>query len=123
MKKVLIVDDEKDIRDLLKARLELSGFKAVTAENGEEALKIAKHEPPSLVILDLVMPKMDGFETYNALKNDKRTRHVPIIAYTAQNPEVVAEKGIDALNIVDFVLKPFDPGVLMTMVEKTLKGK
>jgi len=122
MKKILIVDDEKDIRDLLKTRFELSGFEGLTAKDGKEALKIARHDQPSLIILDLVMPKMDGFETHKALKSDKRTKHIPIIAYTAQNPEIVAKKGIKALDIIDFVMKPFDARALMLMVQETLKN-
>jgi len=71
--------------------------------------------------LDLMMPRMDGVETHKALKEDKNTKHIPIIAYTAQNPEVVAKKGIEALEIVDFVLKPFDAKALVLSVKKILK--
>ena len=121
MEKILLVDDEKDIRELLKVRFEISGFKCLTAKDGKEAVELAKYKQPSVIILDLMMPGMDGFQTHKALKADPSTKNIPIIAYTAQDPEVVAEKGLEALDIVDFVLKPFDAEVLMLAVNKALK--
>ncbi len=123
MKKILIVDDDSDIRKVLKARLELSGFKCFTAKDGREAVKRAKYNSPSLIILDLVMPGMDGFETYKSLKADEHTKNIPIIAYTAQDADIVAEKGIAALDIVEFILKPFDTEVLMLAINKSLADK
>ena len=123
MKKILIVDDEKDLRDLLKARFEYGGFKCITAADGEEALKVVKKERPDLIILDLVMPKMDGIQAYKALKADAEHKHIPIIVYTAQPPEVVAKKGEAAFDVIDFVLKPFDSRTLVVAVEKILKGQ
>lgn len=121
MEKILLVDDEKDIRELLKVRFEVSGFKCLTAKDGKEAVELAKYKQPSVIILDLMMPGMDGFQTHKALKADPSTKNIPIIAYTAQDPDVVAEKGLGALDIVDFVLKPFDAEVLMLAVNKALK--
>lgn len=120
MEKILVVDDEKDIRELLKIRFEARSLKCLTAKDGKEAVEIAKYKQPSLIILDLMMPEMDGFQTYKALKANPSTKNIPIIAYTAQDPEVVAEKGLEALDIVDFVLKPFDTEVLMLAVNKAL---
>jgi two-component system alkaline phosphatase synthesis response regulator PhoP len=120
MKKILIVDDENDMRYILKANFELSGFKCVTAKDGKEALRIAKTQKPALIILDLMMPDMDGFQTYKALKADKAIKQVPIIAYTAQNPDEVAKKGKEALDIVDFVLKPSDARTLIMAAKKAL---
>lgn len=120
MEKILVVDDEKNIRELLKIKFEAGGFRCLTAENGKEAIEIAKYRQPSLIILDLIMPVMGGFEAYKALKADPSTKNIPIIAYTAQNADVVAEKGLEALDIVDFVLKPFDTKVLMMAVDKAL---
>lgn len=122
MQTILVVDDEKDLRNLLKARFELSGFKCLTAKDGKEALKIAEKERPALIILDLVMPGMDGIETYKALKAGADTKHIPIIAYTAQPPEVVAKKGEAAFEVVDFVLKPFDAKTLVLAVQKILSS-
>ena len=69
------------------------------------------------------MPKMDGFQTYKALKSGKTTKNIPIIAYTAQDAEVVAKKGLAALDIVDFVMKPFDSEVLVMAVTKALSSQ
>ncbi|MGB2706144.1 MAG: response regulator [Candidatus Omnitrophota bacterium] len=120
MKKLLIVDDEKEFRVLLKDIFEARGFICLTAGDGREAIKIAKNERPSVIIMDLIMPKMDGIETHNALKSDRNTKSIPIIAYTAQDPEVVAKKGEKALDIIDFVVKPFDTRALISSVEKAL---
>lgn len=119
--KLLIVDDESDIRKLLKARLESVGFECFLAEDGEEAIKVARETKPSLIILDLVMPHKDGLQTYKELKSHQDLRDIPIIVYTAQNPELVAEKGFEALEIVDFVLKPFDSRALIFLIERSLK--
>lgn len=120
MKKLLIVDDEGEFRSLLKEIFESRGFICLTAKDGREATKIAKKEQPSLIILDLIMPKMDGIQTHDALKSDKATRSIPIIAYTAQDPEVVAKKGEKALEVIDFVVKPFDTKALISSVERAL---
>ncbi len=122
MKKILVVDDEKDFRELLKETLRLRGFTCLTAKNGREAVKIAKNERPSLIILDLVMPEMDGIETHKILKNDRDTKKIPIIAYSAQDPEVFVKKGGEAFDVVDFILKPFNVEVLIDSVEKALES-
>ncbi|MGB2706082.1 MAG: response regulator, partial [Candidatus Omnitrophota bacterium] len=87
---------------------------------GREALKIVEKEKPSLIIMDLVMPKMDGIQAYKALKASADTKHIPIIVYTAQPPEVVVKKGEAAFDVVDFVLKPFDSKTLVLAVKKIL---
>ena len=129
-KTILIVDDEQDIRTILRRRFELSGFECLTAKNGREAIKLAKDKKPSLIILDLVMTPMNGFEIYKALKANDTTKDIPIIPYTAQSPEVVAAegsgtldlavKGVEMLDIIDFMLKPCDGEALMTAVDKAL---
>ncbi len=119
--KLLIVDDEPDIRHLLKTRLELSGFKCLTAKDGEEAIRVARENKPSLVILDLVMPGKDGLQTYKELKLSPDLKDIPIIVYTAQSPDLVSEKGFEALEIVDFVLKPFDSKALIFLIERSLR--
>ncbi len=119
-KKLLLVDDEADLTELLKSIFEPRGFVCMTARDGEAAIKIAREKHPSLIIMDLIMPKMDGIETYKALKADRKTRDLPILVYTAQDPEVVIKKGEEALDVIDFILKPFDTRSLISIVEKTL---
>lgn len=118
--KLLIVDDEADIRKLLRKRLELSGFICYEAEDGEKAISVARRIKPSLVILDLVMPVKDGLQTYKEFKAHADLKNIPIIVYTAQNSELVAERGFEALEIVDFVLKPFDSRALIFLIQRTL---
>ena len=120
--KLLIVDDEPDIRKVLKKRLELEGFQCLTAKNGTEAIKVAQEEHPALIVLDLVLPGKDGFQVYQELKGDENTRNIPIVVYTAQSPDIVAERGFDAISAVDFVLKPFESEGLISLIEKSLKN-
>jgi len=119
-KKVLVVDDEPGMRELLKERFEAVGFPCVTAANGQEAIRIAKEEQPNLVILDLVMPGLDGYETYRVLKSLPETRDAKIVVYTAQDHDAVMNEGVDALDILDFVVKPVDLDSLTFLVKKTL---
>jgi len=99
----------------------LRGFKCLTAKNGRDAIRIAENERPSLIILDLIMPEMDGIETHKILKSSKKTKNIPIIAYSAQDPEVILKKGDEAFDVVDFILKPFSVEKLIALVEKSLK--
>ena len=119
-RRVLVVDDEPEIVKALQVRLNQVGYEVIAAYDGKEALDKAHKERIDLIILDLILPKMDGFQTYKTLKADSATMNIPIIAYTAQDPEVVAKKGIDAFSIVEFVLKPFDTRALLLAVEKAL---
>ena len=121
MKKILIVDDEPEIRELLKMRFEANGFECLTAKDGREAIEIARKEKPSLIILDLIMPNLDGIQAHKILKTDSATKHIPIIAYTAQDPEIVTKKGKEAIDIIDFVLKPFDHKALIERAQKIIK--
>ena len=100
MKKILIVDDEKEIRDLLKKKLEKQGFAAVTASGGQDALALCKTDKPDLVLLDIAMPEMDGYETCEKLKQDKECKDVPVVFLTAKDlePEGLSDryKGLGA---------------------------
>ena len=119
-KKILVVDNESGMRFLLKERFETLGISCFTAQDGKEAVEIALRERPSLIILDLIMPVMDGYETYQALKSDETTRNIPVIVYTAQEQESVMEQGLEAMDLVHFVLKPFDLAALSFLVQRTL---
>ena len=94
MKKILIVDDEQDIRELLKKRLEQNKFIAITAADGQEVLDICKTNKPDLVLLDIAMPEMDGYETCGKLKQDKETSGIPVLFLTAKDlePESVIQR-------------------------------
>ena len=117
-KKVLIVDDEPDIVILLKSRFESNGFKTIGVSNGKEAIDKALQEKPDIILLDLLMPVMDGYEAMRHLKKDEKTREIPSILFTAAPPEEVIKKGDDTMQAIDFVIKPFDEGALSTLLTR-----
>lgn len=118
--RILIVDDEKDIRELLSFQLQQHGFATVAASNGEEALSKIEEKPPDLIILDLMMPKMDGAEVCRVLKRDEKTRRLPIIMLTAKGEEIDRVVGFE-LGADDYVAKPFSPRELALRVKAVLK--
>ena len=119
-KKILIVDDEADMRVMFSTRLEISNFEVIEAEDGEEGLEKAKKEKPDLIVLDLMLPKINGFEVCRMLKFDDADKDIPIIVLSAlsqQNErEKAAQCGADA-----YFIKPFDLGLLVTKIESLLK--
>jgi DNA-binding response OmpR family regulator len=106
--RVLAADDDPDILDLIAFRLERSGCQVTRAADGEEALELAKSELPDLAVLDVMMPKMDGYEVTRQLRADPATAHIKVILLTAsaQEPDVV--KGFEA-GADDYMTKPFSP--------------
>ena len=117
-KKVLIVDDEPDIVILLKSRFEASGFTAIGASNGKDGIEKALEEKPDIILLDLLMPQMDGYEAMRHLKKNKKTRDIPLILFTAAPLEEVLKKGDNTVKAIDFVIKPFNEGALSTLITK-----
>jgi two-component system alkaline phosphatase synthesis response regulator PhoP len=111
-KKILLIDDEEDIVTTLKFKLEDEGYALSTASDGFEGLKKAKGENPDLIILDIMMPKMDGHKVCGLLKKDKKTSHIPIIMFTAkvqdEDRKLAGELGADA-----YITKPFEPAELL----------
>jgi DNA-binding response OmpR family regulator len=104
-KSILVVDDEKRILSLLKAYLEQQGFQVATATNGQEAIYTARHEKPDLIILDIMMPGMDGYEF---MRQHRKERETPIILLTAKVEEDDKVLGLE-LGADDYVTKPFSP--------------
>ena len=119
MKKILIVDDRPEVVELVRVILEGEDYEIVDASNGKEALKKARLEKPDLVLLDVVMPKMDGFEVCRKLKKDPQTKEIPIIMLTAKAQEVNQEKGRE-VGARDYLTKPFSPSALLTKIEEIL---
>ena len=122
MPHILVVDDEEDLQELLQYNLSKDGYRVSCVGTGEEALKFAKRQPPDLVVLDLMLPAVDGLEVCRRLKGDPKTRDIPIIMLTAKSEEgdVVAglERGAD-----DYITKPFSPRVLTARVKAMLRRK
>jgi DNA-binding response OmpR family regulator len=119
-KKVLIVEDERDILHLVKHYLEKEGYRVSTAATGAEGLKLAKAEHPDLLILDLMLPGMDGLEVCKRLRADQPTAALPIIMLTAKAEESDTVIGLE-LGADDYVTKPFSPKALVARVKALLR--
>jgi CheY-like chemotaxis protein len=122
-KRILVVDDELDLTFFLKSNLELSGdYQVFTAADGEEGLRAASEHKPDLIILDIVMPKMDGFEALRRLKQSEDTRETPVIMLTARAESSNLEKSI-SLGVDFFLPKPFSIDNLTRFIELTTGDK
>jgi two-component system alkaline phosphatase synthesis response regulator PhoP len=119
---ILVVDDEEDILELVKVNLLREGYKVIIAADGEEALKLARAQMPSLVILDLMLPGMDGLEVCRILRGDPKTEHIPVIMLTAKSGESDIIVGLE-VGADDYVTKPFSPKVLVARVKRVLRKK
>jgi DNA-binding response OmpR family regulator len=117
--KVLIIDDEAPIRLLCRVNLEADGMTVLEAENGSKGLDLAWAEPPDVVLLDVMMPGLDGWQVAAALLEDERTNRVPIMFLTARAEFREHARGLD-IGGVDYVTKPFDPLELATRVRDLL---
>ncbi len=118
--RVLIVEDEPDIRELLVFRLERDGFQVTQCESGAEALRLVRTGRPDLVLLDLMLPEMDGLEVCRRLRQDPTTQTVPIVMLTARDDEVDRVLGLE-LGADDYVVKPFSPRELVARIRAVLR--
>jgi DNA-binding response OmpR family regulator len=116
---VLVADDDPDIRSLVVLRLERSGYEVVAAGDGEEALATALERNPDLALLDVMMPKLDGYEVTERLRREDATRHLPVILLTARVQETDIARGLEA-GADDYVKKPFSPTELRARVQAVL---
>jgi phosphate regulon transcriptional regulator PhoB len=119
-RKVLLVEDEKDIRDLVRYNLEVEGFSVVEASDGEIGLTLATRERPALVILDLMLPGLSGFEVCRLLRAREENARVPILILTARAAEVDKVLGLE-MGADDYVTKPFSPRELVARVKAVLR--
>jgi two-component system phosphate regulon response regulator PhoB len=121
-KRILVVDDEEDIRELVTYNLLRDGYMVDSAVTGEDALKIAKKNIPDLILLDLMLPGIDGLETARRLKKDSSISSVPIIILTAKGEEADIVTGLE-LGADDYITKPFSPRILNARVKAVLRRK
>jgi two-component system alkaline phosphatase synthesis response regulator PhoP len=120
--KILVVDDEENIRELVRYNLAREGYQVTTVGSGEEALKQAGSKPPDLIVLDLMLPGMDGFDVCRQLKNDRRTAHIAIVMLTVKGEESDIVVGLE-LGADDYITKPFSPKVLLARVKAVLRRR
>lgn len=118
--KILIVDDERDIAKMLEYNLRKEGYRTVTAYDGEDALAAAKGEHPDLILLDLMLPGIDGLEVCKRLKEHDRTARIPLIMLTAKSQETDRVIGLE-LGADDYVTKPFSPRELLARIKALLR--
>ncbi len=117
---ILAIDDEKDIINLLRYNLEKEGYQVLSASTGESGLELAKSKKPELILLDLMLPGIDGLEVCKLLKNLKETRHIPVIMLTAKSSEIDQVVGLE-LGASDYISKPFGIKVLLARVKNALR--
>jgi two-component system phosphate regulon response regulator PhoB len=117
---ILVVDDERDIVELIRYNLAQAGYRVVTATDGQQALELARKDRPDLVVLDLMLPVMPGTEVARILKQEEKTRAVPIVMLTARGSEVDRIVGFE-LGADDYVVKPFSPRELVLRVQAILR--
>ena len=119
---ILAVDDEEDILELLRYNLSREGYRVTAAASGEEAVRLALSLLPDLILLDLLLPGMDGLEVCRRLKADARTRSIPLIMLTAKGEEADIVAGLE-LGADDYVTKPFSPRVLLARIRTVLRRR
>ena len=120
-KKILVVDDEPFIVQMITSRLKASGYDTSSAGDGDEALRKARSENPDLIILDIMLPKMDGFQVCAALKQDERYKDIPVILLTAKGGEESRQIGLQECGADEYVTKPFDAQSLLEKMSKLLE--
>lgn len=122
MKKILVVDDERHIVRLIQVNLERQGYNVVTAHDGKEALEKVASEKPDLVVLDVMMPYMDGFEVLRTLRRNPETAELPVIMLTAKAQDMDVFRGYQE-GVDMYLTKPFNPQELLTFVRRIFHAR
>jgi two-component system alkaline phosphatase synthesis response regulator PhoP len=120
--KILVVDDEESIQELVRYNLLREGFQVTCVDDGEKALETVKAHPPDLIVLDLMLPGIDGLEVCRQLKQDARTQQIPIVMLTAKGEEADIVIGLE-LGADDYIPKPFSPRVLIARIKAVLRRR
>ena len=119
-KRILIADDEPDAVQLLEFYLQRAGFELAVATDGEQAVQLARETPPDLIVLDLLLPKRDGFEVCKALRGEPRTARVPVLMLTAFSSAEACETGLE-LGADDYLVKASSPREIVARINKLLE--
>jgi DNA-binding response OmpR family regulator len=116
---ILVADDEEDLRELVSYRLSRSGYEVVEAVDGQEALELATERTPDLMVLDVMMPRLDGYELTRRVREEDSLRSVPVILLTARSQETDVSRGFE-VGADDYLKKPFNPDELVARVRAVL---
>ncbi len=117
---LLVVEDEQDLLEVLRFSLSREGFSVRTAENGEDAIRLVRQQMPDLIVLDLMLPTIDGLAVCRAIRSTEKTRDIPIVMLTARGEEADIVRGLEA-GADDYVTKPFSPKVLIARIHAVLR--
>ncbi len=120
IKRVVCVEDEPEMIDLIRLILSRIGFEVIGADGGKEGLETIRENKPDLILLDLMMPDMDGWEVYQQIKADKSTSEIPVIVVTAKAQSIDKVLGLHIAKVDDYISKPFSPQELLDSVERVL---
>lgn len=123
VKRVIYVEDEPEMIDLVRLILKRKGFEVIGANGGREGLAMIRQQLPDLVLLDLMMPDMDGWEVYQQMKSEVKTRNIPVIVITAKAQSIDKVLGLHIAKVDDYIAKPFSPSELVESVEKVLSNR
>jgi two-component system alkaline phosphatase synthesis response regulator PhoP len=122
VEKIIVVDDEENIRELVRYNLAREGYRVTTVGSGEEALQHVRTNVPDLIILDLMLPGIDGLDVCRELKNDSKTAHIPIVMLTVKGEESDIVIGLE-LGADDYITKPFSPKILLARLKAVLRRR
>ncbi len=117
---ILYIEDDPEMIDLVSLILNRQGFQVIGANGGREGLEIVKHTQPDLILLDLMMPDIDGWDVYQQLKTSESTREIPVIIITAKSQTIDRVLGVQIAKVDDYISKPFRPGELIESIKKIL---
>jgi DNA-binding response OmpR family regulator len=120
MPKILVIDDEVHIQKIIDYKLRTAGYTVIAAADGLEGLEKARAEQPDLILLDVMMPRMDGFQALEALKRDPATKAIPIFMLTVKGKEMDRLRG-QQQGVAAYITKPFSPNALLARIEETLR--
>ena len=121
IKKILCIEDEPEMLDLLKLILSRRGFEVIGADGGRIGLELLKEHQPDLVLLDLMMPDMDGWDVFQQIKADDNLKHTPVIVVTAKAQNIDKVLGLHIAKVDDYIAKPFSPKELLASIDKILE--
>lgn len=122
-KRILCIEDDQEMVDLIRLILSRRGYEVKGAGGGVEGLQIIRNEIPDLVLLDLMMPDMDGWEVFQQMRSDERIRHIPVIVVTAKAQNIDKVLGLHIAKVNDYISKPFSPQDLLSSIEKVFNQK
>ncbi|PKN92719.1 MAG: two-component system response regulator [Chloroflexi bacterium HGW-Chloroflexi-6] len=122
-KRILCIEDEPDMIDLMRLIVSRRGYAFDSASGGEEGLRKVRETHPDLVLLDLMMPDLDGWEVYQQMKADEKTRNIPVIIVTAKAQSIDKVLGLQIAKVDDYIAKPFSPNELVESIQRVLSKK